>query len=99
MVSVPVMDRTHPPHLYRVYQIRLHRVRGVIPACIDWMVQTIATNAETAYERANPITIKKKLSTPIKDRLTQDKGVSASDTIASTTSIARFARRGHGRPR
>lgn len=32
----------------------VNRVRGVVPSCIDWMVQTVAANAETAYARANP---------------------------------------------
>ena len=30
------------------------RVRGVVPSCVDWLVQQVAANAETAYARANP---------------------------------------------
>lgn len=30
-----------------------NRVRGVVPACVDWMVQTVAANAESAFARAN----------------------------------------------
>ena len=65
----------------------LHRVRGVVPACIDWMVQTIATNAETAYERANPI-ITKKRTTPTQNRPGHAEGAPASDTLSATISIA-----------
>jgi hypothetical protein len=32
----------------------LIRVRGVVPAVVDWIVQFVAANAETAYTRANP---------------------------------------------
>ena len=32
----------------------VHRVRGVVPAVVDWMVHTIAANADGAYSRANP---------------------------------------------
>jgi hypothetical protein len=31
----------------------LERVRGIIPACIDWLVEIVAKNAETAFDRAN----------------------------------------------
>ena len=30
------------------------RVRGVVPSCVDWLVQQVAANAEAAYRRANP---------------------------------------------
>jgi hypothetical protein len=33
----------------------VHRVRGVVPATIDWMVHAIASNAEAAYKRARPV--------------------------------------------
>jgi hypothetical protein len=32
----------------------VHRVRGVVPATVDWMVHAIAANAEAAYDRARP---------------------------------------------
>lgn len=32
----------------------VNRVRGVVPACVDWMVQSVAKNAEEAFQRANP---------------------------------------------
>jgi hypothetical protein len=36
----------------------VHRVRGVVPAAVDWMVHAIAANAEAAYERARPFSKK-----------------------------------------
>ena len=30
----------------------LERIKGIIPACIDWLVEIVARNAETAFERA-----------------------------------------------
>lgn len=32
----------------------VNRVRGVVPAIVDWLVHTIAEDAEQAYERVNP---------------------------------------------
>jgi len=32
----------------------VHRVRGVVPACVDWLVKTVAANAEEGYRRAHP---------------------------------------------
>jgi len=35
-------------------QAVVHRVGGVVPACVDWIVTTVAANAEEAYRRAHP---------------------------------------------
>jgi hypothetical protein len=36
----------------------VHRVRGVVPAAVDWLVQEIAKNAEAAFARAHPPPLK-----------------------------------------
>jgi hypothetical protein len=33
----------------------VNRVRGIVPAAVDWLVNTIAANAETAHARAKPV--------------------------------------------
>ena len=42
------VETTVPPAL-------LQRVRGVIPACIDWLVEDVAHTAELAYSRTNHV--------------------------------------------
>ena len=32
-----------------------NRVKGIVPAAVDWLVNTIAANAETAHARAKPV--------------------------------------------
>ena len=56
----------------------VHRVRGVIPAAIDWMVQVIAKNAEAAHDRvhARP---RKKSSSPNTKTEQDDGGASNVD--------------------
>jgi hypothetical protein len=57
----------------------VHRVRGVVPATVDWMVHAIATNAEAAYERARPLSKKTSfLKMP-------SAGAAASSTATATT--------------
>lgn len=51
------------------------------------MVQTIATNAETAYERANPSATKKSRTNPTKERPPQEVGVSGSENLVTAASI------------
>lgn len=52
----------------------VNRVRGVVPAAIDWMVQVIAKNAESAYQRVNarPKTDKSPTDTATDDRMDID---------------------------
>jgi len=58
----------------------VHRVRGVVPAAIDWMVQVIAHNAESAYSRvhARPRKVSAAASTA---RMQEDSDVASSDRM------------------
>ena len=48
----------------------MHRVRGVVPAAIDWMVEVIAKNAELAYDRVHARPKKSRASKP--NRMQED---------------------------
>ena len=57
------------------------RVRGVVPSCVDWLVQQVAVNAEVAYTRANTPRPMRYMRKPISERLAVA-SVSAPETEA-----------------
>lgn len=52
----------------------VNRVRGIVPSCVDWVVEQVAATAEVAYRRANPRPVSRRA------RSSEDEAASPMDT-------------------
>lgn len=66
----------------------VHRVRGIVPALVDWLVSDIADTARTAFARAQPPTVDPVLNSDTED---DDKAESEGESNEDGEGVIRMA--------